>query len=45
MAVILTYLRMSRKCRTFAALFMRAAQAHAHTRKVHNDLRAQKDEK
>lgn len=36
---------MSRKCRTFATLFMRAAQAHAHTRIVYNDLRAQKDEK
>ena len=36
---------MLRKCRTFAALFMRAAQAHAHTRRVHNDLRAQKEEK
>ena len=36
---------MSRRSRTFAPLFMRAAQAHAYTRKLHNDLRAQKDEK
>lgn len=37
---------MSRRSRTFAPLFMRAAQAHAYTRIIlYNDLRAQKDEK